>query len=133
MSNRTTVFISLVALFVITSLVACGPKKATISATMTDYKYTPNTWEVPAGGQITLNLKNEGTLEHEFVIMALGTEATMPFDDNDEGNVFWEHELESGESASVEFTAPAEPGVYQVVCGTAGHLEQGMQGTLTVK
>jgi uncharacterized cupredoxin-like copper-binding protein len=125
----TTILVILAAMV----LVGCGPKSTTLDVTMADYSFTPNAWEVPAGGKVTLNLTNAGTLEHEFVLMVLGKNATAPFDADDEPNVYWEHELAMGETATVEFTAPTEAGVYQVVCGTPGHLEQGMQGTLTVK
>lgn len=124
-----------VVILVITGLVlsACGPKRAKIETVMTDFAFTPAAWEVPASAEVTLSLKNEGTLVHEFVILKLGQDVTMPFDDDDEAKVFWEHELPAGENAEVTFTSPAEPGNYNVVCGTAGHLEQGMRGTLTVK
>jgi uncharacterized cupredoxin-like copper-binding protein len=113
---------------------ACGGSGASTDLTveLTDFSFTPNTFTVPAGEEITLALSNEGAVEHEFVIMKLGTQATSPFDDDDEPNVYWEVELDSGKSETVTFTAPAEPGEYQLVCGTQGHLEAGMIGTLTV-
>jgi uncharacterized cupredoxin-like copper-binding protein len=114
-------------------LAACGAKSVKLSVDMKDFAYTPNSYSIPAGKAVTLELKNMGTLAHEFVIMKKGTQATPPFDDDDEGNIYWEKELEPGEDATVEFTSPSEPGSYQVVCGTAGHLEQGMQATLEVK
>ena len=114
-------------------LSACGPKKAELNVDLTDYKFTPDTWEAPAGGEVTLNISDSGTLAHEFVIMKLGTKATPPFDADDEGNIYWEVELEKGEKQTVTFTAPSEKGTYEVVCGTPGHLEQNMIGSLTVR
>jgi uncharacterized cupredoxin-like copper-binding protein len=131
MKLRISLFV-LLALSAVLLLSACGPKKTELNVDMTDFKFTPDTYEVPAGGEVTLNLNNKGTLEHEYVIMALGKQATIPFDADDEPNVFWEAELEAGKSESVTFTAPTEPGEYEVVCGTPGHLEQKMQGKLTV-
>jgi uncharacterized cupredoxin-like copper-binding protein len=77
--------------------------------------------------------RNSGALEHEWVLMNAGTQATAPFDENDEGNIYWEQELNAGESGTFTFTAPENSGEYQVVCGTAGHLEAGMVGTLLVE
>jgi uncharacterized cupredoxin-like copper-binding protein len=114
-------------------LSACGSKQVKLSVEMKDFAYTPNSYSVPAGKPVSLELKNMGTLVHEFVIMKKGVQATLPFDDDDEANIYWEKELEAGENATVEFTAPSEAGTYQVVCGTAGHLEQGMQATMEVK
>lgn len=114
-------------------LAACGPQKATLTVNMEEYKFTPSSLEVPAGAEVTLNLTNMGTLEHEMVIMVFGKEATPPFDDDDEPNIFWEAEVEAGEEGVFTFTAPTEPGVYQVVCGIPAHIEQGMVASLTVK
>ncbi|MDL1944781.1 hypothetical protein FBQ99_20840, partial [Chloroflexi bacterium CFX2] len=36
------------------------------------------------------------------------------------------------ESVELSFTAPDQPGTYQIVCGMPGHLQAGMVGTLEV-
>jgi uncharacterized cupredoxin-like copper-binding protein len=133
MYKRNFILVSALVILAAMVLTACGPGSATLDVEMKDFAFEPNAWEVPAGAKVTLNLTNTGTQDHEYVIMILGKNATTPFDADDEPNVYWEHEVMPGESAKVEFTAPSEPGVYEIVCGTAGHLEQGMQGTLTVK
>lgn len=115
------------------TLVACGPKTASISADLTDFQFTPKSWEVPAGSEVTLTLTNNGTVEHEWVLFEKGYEVSMPFDDNDEGHIYWEGEVEAGESETFTFTAPSDPGTYQIVCGIPGHIESGMTGTLTVR
>lgn len=113
-------------------LSACGPKSVTLDVEMKEFAFIPDHFTVPAGAKVTLKLKNTGALEHEFVIMVFGKEATLPFNEDDEANIYWEAELEAKETAVVEFTAPSEPGEYQVVCGTPGHLEQNMKGVLVV-
>jgi plastocyanin len=126
--------ILVLALSVALLLTACGGGGATIKVTITDFAYTPSTFTVPAGAQVTLNATNNGAVEHEFAIMKLGTSVTPPFGDKDEGNIFWElDEIQAGTTKSATFTAPTEPGDYQIVCGLAGHIEQGMVGKLTVK
>jgi uncharacterized cupredoxin-like copper-binding protein len=115
-------------------LAACGPKGPTIDVTLTDYAYNPTTFTVPAGATVKLNATNKGGVEHEFAIMKLGTSVTPPFGDKDEGNIYWElDEIQPGTTKSDTFTAPSEPGDYEVVCGLAGHIESGMVATLTVK
>jgi uncharacterized cupredoxin-like copper-binding protein len=126
-------WILLFLIFVTTLLFACGPQKVSIDMDMKEYKFIPDTIEVPAEAEVTINLNNVGTLEHEMVIMVFGKEVTIPFDDDDEPNIYWEHELEPGASEAVVFTAPSEPGEYQIVCGIPAHLEQGMVGKLIVK
>jgi len=111
-------------------LAACGGKNNTISVTTTDFKFKPQGWTVPAGEEVTLTIKNEGALEHEWALLKIGTTITMPFDEDDEDKVFWEIEVQPGETKSATFTAPSEAGTYTVVYGTPGHLEQDMEGTL---
>lgn len=115
-------------------LTACsgsGPSTK-LNVTFSDFKYDPMEFSIPAGKEITLTAKNSGAVEHEFVIMKLGQTAGDKFGDEDEGNIFWEVELKSGASTTVTFTAPPEPGEYEIVCGTQGHLEAGMKGKLMV-
>lgn len=120
-----------ISVFILTACGASGPEK--ISVTTTDFKFEPASWTVSAGKQVELTIKNDGKLEHEWVIIKKGMEVTLPFDDDDEDKVFWEMEAAPGETKTETFTAPGEGGTYTIVCGTPAHLEQGMSGTLTVK
>ncbi|HEY5731962.1 MAG TPA: cupredoxin domain-containing protein [Anaerolineales bacterium] len=115
-------------------LSACGGGGPTteFDVIMTDFKFEPMEFTVPAGQTITVNATNNGAVEHEFVIFKLGTDAGEKFGDEDEANIYWEVEVLPGQSATETFTAPTEPGVYSVTCGIEGHLEAGMNGTLTV-
>jgi plastocyanin len=115
-------------------LAACGPSgPEKISVTTTDFKFDPMTWTVSAGRDVELTIINQGALDHEWVLVKQGQEITIPFDADDEDKVLWEMEAGPGETKTGTFTAPSEAGTYTIVCGTAGHLEQGMNGTLTVK
>lgn len=127
----------LIAVVVMLSLLltACGGGNApttNLEVEFTDFAFNPDKFVVPAGKEITLTAKNSGAVEHEFVIMKFGTTVGEDFGDEDEENIYWEVEVMPGESATVTFTAPSEPGEYQVVCGTEGHFVAGMVGSLTV-
>lgn len=116
-------------------LSSCGgaPGTAELTVDMAEFMFEPAQLSVPANAQVTINLSNSGSLEHELVIMKMGEEVTAPVnEDAIEGKVFWEHELEAGSSETLQFQTPSEPGTYQIICGIVGHLEQGMEGTLTV-
>ena len=115
-------------------LTACGGSGAStkLNITMTDFKYEPMENTIAAGKEITLKLANDGAVLHEYVIMNLGQTAGDKFGPEDEGNIYWEVEVDPGKTVTVTFTAPSEPGTYEIVCGTEGHLEAGMKGTLTV-
>ena len=79
--------------------VSAGPS-TTLNVQMTDFSYTPTSFSIPAGQEITLNLKNNGKVPHEFVIIKHGEKVTLPFDDDDEAKVYWEQETAVGESVS---------------------------------
>ena len=131
MKRRIVLPAFLLVLAVILS--ACGGGSRTkLNITMTDFKYDPVENTIAAGKEITLTIKNEGAVLHEYVIMNLGQTAGETFGDEDEGNIYWEVEVDPGQSKTVTFTAPSEAGEYEIVCGTEGHLAAGMKGTLTV-
>ena len=115
-------------------LVSCGGSGAStkINVTMTDFQFQPNQFTVPAAQEITFNSNNNGAVVHNFVIMKLGTSAGSFFDDEDVPNVFWQVEIQPGSSVDTSFTAPTEPGDYEVVCRTEGHIASGMTAKLTV-
>ena len=115
-------------------LTACGSNKTTLNVTATDKGYDLPTYTVPAGGEVTVNMTNNGVIEHEFAVLKLGEHVTPPFGDKDEAKIFWELDgVEAGKTKSDTFTAPTEPGEYDIVCGIPGHIELGMTATLIVK
>ncbi len=119
-------------------LVACGggsgssSGSTSINVTMTDFKFDPSAWTVSAGKSITVNLKNNGSTDHTWVVMSKPVSGS--FTDADKANILFSSDaVPAGQSKSVTFTAPSTAGDYQVICDIAGHFEAGMQGTLTVK
>jgi len=131
---KRSLFIFVLLLVMSIALAACGGNSAAtnIKVNMTEFTFTPTEFTIPAGEQITITAVNDGAVEHEFVIMKLGTNVGEDFGDEDEANIYWEVEAEAGESKTETFTAPSEPGEYQLVCGTEGHYVAGMVGKLTV-
>jgi plastocyanin len=109
-----------------------GGATMNIDVKMTDFQFQPSQFTVPAGQEITFASSNNGAVVHNFVIMKLGTSAGPMFDDEDIPNVYWEVELLPGADTNTSFTAPSEPGDYEVVCKTEGHIASGMVGKLTV-
>ncbi len=125
---------SVLALALSLVLTACGSNKTTLNVTATDKGYDSTTYTVPAGAEVTLNMTNTGVLEHEFAILKLGEHVIPPFGDKDEDKILWELDaVQAGTTKSDTFTAPTEPGEYDVICGVPGHIELGMAATLIVK
>ncbi len=107
-----------------------GPN--TIDVTMSDLKFTPNTWNVSAGSQVTVNIKNTGSVNHTWTVMK--TPISGSYKSADASNVYYNSEqVAAGTSKTVTFTAPSTPGTYQVICTVPGHFEAGMSGQLIVK
>ena len=99
---------------------------------MVEFMFEPSDYTIPAGQEITLELSNNGAVVHEFVLMKYGTEVGQDFGPEDEENIYWEAEVDPGSSNTFTFTAPSQPGEYQVVCGTEGHYLAGMVAKLFV-
>lgn len=118
------------------ALAACGGQsnKVTLNVTATDSGYDLEEYTVPAGAKVTLNMTNNGAVEHEFAILKLGEHVTPPFGEKDEDKILWELDgVQPNTTKSDTFMAPTEPGSYDVICGIPGHIEQGMTATLVVK
>ena len=129
--KRTLIILSVLLSLALT-FCGGGGASTTINVTMTDFQFQPNQFTIPAGQEITLNSMNNGAVVHNFVIMRLGTTAGDMFEEEDMPNVFWDVEIQPGGSISTTFTAPTEPGEYQVVCGSEGHIASGMTAKLAV-
>jgi uncharacterized cupredoxin-like copper-binding protein len=114
-------------------LSACGGGASTaINVAFAEFTFTPSEFTIPAGQEITVNATNNGAVVHEFVIMKFSQTAGDNFDDEDKDNVYWKMKAAPGANVTGTFTAPTEPGKYQIVCGTPGHYMAGMVGNLNV-
>lgn len=124
----TAVLLSLM----LTSCGGSGGPTTELDVALTDFQFQPNQYTVPAGQEIALNARNNGAVVHNFVIMKLGTSAGPMWDKEDLPNIYWEVELPAGGDTNTSFTAPTEPGAYEVVCRTEGHIASGMVAKLSV-
>lgn len=103
-----------------------------IHIALTDFQFSPARFTVPAGAEITVTATHDGAVVHDFIIMNYGAEVGDKFDEDDRVNIYWELKVRPNGTETASFAAPVQPGVYQILCGTPGHLQAGMVGTLTV-
>jgi uncharacterized cupredoxin-like copper-binding protein len=122
------------------ALSACGnggEPSTDLEVTTTEFAFSPVSWTVPAGEEISIDITNNGTVVHEWVLLKPGvtiaSEADLP-DTEEEllaDFVYVEEEVDPGATKTLTFTAPAA-GTYQVICAIPGHFGGGMEATLTV-
>jgi len=133
MMKRTRLLIALVA--VVMLIAACGDDddaaadtNQQIATSARSFAFTPASWTVASGSDVTLTMTNTSDTDHEWVIMKAPIASEDEF--TEEG-VYWEVEALAGATASDSFTPPA-PGTYQILCGLEGHFTAGMVGELIV-
>lgn len=134
-TRTALLMLSVVALITACSDAAAEPSTE-LTVTVREFEFTPNTWTVPAGEQISIAITNDGTVTHEWVLLqdgvTIASEAELPETEEellaDFVNV--EEEVEAGATATLTFEAPPA-GTYQIICAIEGHFDGGMEGTLT--
>jgi uncharacterized cupredoxin-like copper-binding protein len=110
---------------------------ADLEVTTSDFQFSPDSWTVPAGEEISIDITNEGSVLHEWVLMQPGvsieSEADLPETEEEllADFVYVEDEVEAGATKTLTFTAP-EAGTYQIICAIETHFDAGMEGSLTV-
>lgn len=130
--NKILFVLTLAITLVLTSCGGAASPTTNINVTLIDFQFSPNQFTVPAGEEITLEAANNGAVIHNFIIMNLGQTVGTEYTKEDDANVFWKIEMPAGGSTTESFTAPTEPGEYEVVCSTPGHVQAGMVGKLIV-
>ncbi|MCI0556531.1 MAG: cupredoxin domain-containing protein [Anaerolineae bacterium] len=123
------------------ALAGCSgaPQPSTeITLVATDFAYNPVSITVPVGQPVTLSLRNNGAVEHDFVIEHIGVTDVEASDSGpaahhqmDQAEYDLHFFARAGETETLRFTA-LELGTYQVFCSIEGHKEAGMIGELVV-
>ncbi len=134
------------------AVVGAAPGETSIEVTANDtMQYSAKVFEVTAGEEVTLVLKNVGQLPKaamghnliilkpgsnivSFAIAAVGAAANdyVPQDEANQAQILAQTKLLGpGEEDTIKFTLP-ESGVYPFVCSFPGHFAL-MQGTITAK
>lgn len=100
--------------------------------------FEPGSFSADPGTNVTLHLVNVGVIPHTFTLFA-EPNVPVPLSDNAALQDFYARAstlvdvlLEGGEEATVNFTVPAEEGVYTFACLVPGHAAGGMHGVMFV-
>jgi len=110
-----------------------GGGGATVDVTLTEFEVTMSSTDLPTG-EVTFNVTNEGTVDHEFVVFntdlaedTLPEASDAPEVNEDDPQLTSMGEVEDvapGESKS--FTATLEAGSYVGICNVETHYDSGM-------
>ncbi len=126
--------IYVVMFLLVLTLTACGPKKVTLNVTINNQGYDSSTYTVPAGAEVTVNMINNSPGSHIFGILKLGEHVTPPYNSSkDKDKIMWELIVQAEDTTSGTFTAPTQPGEYDIICRILGHMQYGMVATLIVE
>jgi uncharacterized cupredoxin-like copper-binding protein len=112
-----------------------APAAGPITATLTEFHVKLSAARVKAG-EVTFNITNSGSIDHEFVVLKTDTRASaLPQADGTvpEGDMELMGEAEDitpGSSQDLTLTLPA--GHYVILCNVEGHYSGGMWLDLTV-
>ena len=110
---------------------AGGAAASVTTLTMQDIKYDKAALTGTKGQALTINLTNQGALEHDFTIDKIDGKATVDGKDATSATAAVHAAVKSKGTAKVEIT-PNAAGTFEFYCTVAGHKEAGMKGTLTV-
>lgn len=100
--------------------VTSTPSASTISVEAIEFAFTPNTFTAQVGEELTFEITNNGTLEHNFVVL------------DPAGSELARTSIAFGATESVN-VMPVEGGTYTIVCDIEGHQEAGMEAALNVQ
>jgi uncharacterized cupredoxin-like copper-binding protein len=114
-----------------------GGDGTTVNVTETEFKIEADATSAPAG-QVTFNIKNDGTIAHEFVVIKTDDAASaLPVasgeSEVDEDQLTGIDEKEDiAPGTSVTLTVNLEAGHYALICNVEGHYTSGMRLDFTV-
>lgn len=103
---------------------------SSITATATDFMFSPDAWAVNADEDFDVTLNNEGSVEHEWAVLKEGVEISSEAEFSEDVVEFEIEAIDPDTSTTQTFTLPA--GTYQVICAIETHFDLGMEGALTV-
>src|SRR3989304_1802626 len=94
-----------------------GAPSSKINLEMTDFTFTPSQFTIQAGDLTTIHVSHPGLVEHDVPTKKFNTGVGGHFNEEAQPKVYWEIDVQPGDSQSNPFTAPGVPGTYQIVCG----------------
>ena len=136
--KRTILLGLLLAAVSALGLAACAAGPKTVNVTLKDFEIDADQTTFKAGRTYQFVVTNEGSLNHEFMVMAPmmdGQDMTMEQMDQMALGMIDADTLPPGTTQTLEvtFSQPSEPGALEFACHVGHHYEQGMHVPITVE
>jgi uncharacterized cupredoxin-like copper-binding protein len=96
-----------------------------------EFHFSPAVVAVPAGEDVTVTVANNGTINHEWVIIAKGQELDDQRKFTENAVLFEVDDVPDGGQRTATFSI-AQAGRYQLICAIEGHFDAGMHASLVV-
>lgn len=106
---------------------------ARIGVTLKEYSVAPSP-AVGKAGRVTFNVRNSGTIPHEFVVLRTAKPAgnlLKGAEADEAGNVGEIGDLQPGQAKTLSL--PLKPGHYALICNLPGHYKAGQHADFTVR
>jgi uncharacterized cupredoxin-like copper-binding protein len=140
----------LVLAFVVATAGCGGSEGRRLALDVKEFGYSQPQLTLKRGERVTIELRNVGTVEHEFMAGNLGhggmgymqdlfagvkhdVSPTESLHGNRHGMPQGGAWVKPGKSTTITFTVPDRPGTYEFGCFVVGHYEAGMKGSLTIE
>ena len=104
-----------------------------IGVTLKEYSVAPSP-AVGKAGRVTFNVRNSGSIPHEFVVLRTAKPAGSLLkgaEADEAGNVGEIGDLQPGQAKTLSL--PLKPGHYALICNLPGHYKAGQHADFTVR
>ncbi len=107
-----------------------GEVATSLSVVGTEFAFSPDSWTIAADTDVPVTFTNEGLVDHEWVVVKLGSEISSETEFSESDIEVAIRDLRAGDTDTITINLPAAE--YQIICVLEGHYDAGMEGSLTV-
>ncbi|MCP5029599.1 MAG: hypothetical protein GY929_25285 [Actinomycetia bacterium] len=100
-----------------------------LTVVATEFAYDPDGPTIAADTDVSVTLQNDGVVAHDWFVLEEGVTIESESEFDESTVIFKIEQIEGGESETASVNLPA--GSYQIICAVTGHLDAGMEQSIT--